>query len=281
MSEVPTYRLGGYREYGVPADLADIADRVWIYSRPRAAAWTMPPGGHRILPEPGVSLCFQTRRRADGPAIDPELIVIGPVRAVRSFDPGPEVHLECVRIKPEWSRDLLRADPAEQADGLNPLAAIAASRAPALLDRLARTASSFEAVGVLLDALRTWRESFHPARSAVLAHRVLERLRSPDRDPLRFGVLARALNVSERHLHRSVVETVGIRPKYLDRLGRLGRTVTAADGQAAPDWSALAAEGGYYDQSHMIHEFLSLTGTAPAELHAERQAQVLGMGSGL
>jgi len=34
---------------------------------------------------------------------------------------------------------------------------------------------------------------------------------------------------------------------------------------ATPNWAALAAELGYYDQSHLIAEFRSLAGVTPAQ----------------
>jgi AraC-like DNA-binding protein len=42
----------------------------------------------------------------------------------------------------------------------------------------------------------------------------------------------------------------------------------ASDG--APDWSRIAAECGYYDQPHLVHEFRRLSGLTPNEYLASR-----------
>ncbi|MET1073561.1 MAG: helix-turn-helix domain-containing protein [Umezawaea sp.] len=76
---------------------------------------------------------------------------------------------------------------------------------------------------------------------------------------------ARELNVSERHLRTVFTESVGVSPKHFARLDRV-RTVLdrAHHGHLA----ALAAETGYYDQSHMTAEFHAVMGVPPARFVA-------------
>ncbi|HTT63025.1 MAG TPA: DUF6597 domain-containing transcriptional factor [Bryobacteraceae bacterium] len=58
-------------------------------------------------------------------------------------------------------------------------------------------------------------------------------------------------------------ERVGLTPKRLARVRRLQRTVASVCGPAAVDWSRLAAEHGYTDQAHLIHDFRELAGMTP------------------
>jgi AraC-like DNA-binding protein len=58
-------------------------------------------------------------------------------------------------------------------------------------------------------------------------------------------------------------EQVGLAPKRLSRVRRLQRIVGAACRPAGVDWCMVAAEHGYTDQAHFIHDFRDLTGITP------------------
>ena len=79
--------------------------------------------------------------------------------------------------------------------------------------------------------------------------------------------LAPALGVTRQHLARRFAQLVGVSPKTFARVVRLGRVVERA--RAVPvgeavNWSAIAAELGYYDQAHLVDEFRELAGVTPA-----------------
>jgi len=247
----PLLQLGGYREYAPPADLRHVVDVIWVYARPAAA--------HRVLPEGGISLCFESRRDAAGAVLDSKLTIIGPIRTPRLTAPDGELFLEAVRLKPEWCRALLGADPAEHIDAVDPLPA-----PPRLLDQLARTTASHQALCILLDEIRA------RAAAPTVAHAALEMIRSTS---MPVHAIARALRVSERQLRRVVMQATSWTPKALQRVLRMNRAMAAADRELSPNWSRLAAEWGYYDQPHLIAEMRALTGRSPVELHAERRAE--------
>jgi AraC-like DNA-binding protein len=56
---------------------------------------------------------------------------------------------------------------------------------------------------------------------------------------------------------------VGLTPKLFSRVRRLQRVVRSIHESGAADWSELAAEHGYADQAHLIHDFRDLTGMTP------------------
>ena len=267
------YRLGWYRELAPPPDLESIVDLPWVYGRPLRGSVPIPGDGHRVLPETGLSLCFRSRRDENGFPTDPALIVIGPVRTLRFFNPEPGFHLEAVKIKPEWSHDLLGIDPGELSDGGNDLVSVRRPRAIRLLDRLIRTRSSGEALALLLQEVRVLRAACSASRDTWLAHRGLERIRASRGATLGVDALAREIGISERHLRRVIRETTSFGPKEHHRIQRLNRAVPAAERSFPPDWAAVAADAGYYDQSHLIQDFRSLAGRPPAELLAERRIQ--------
>jgi AraC-like DNA-binding protein len=58
-------------------------------------------------------------------------------------------------------------------------------------------------------------------------------------------------------------EQVGLAPKRLARVRRLQRIVGSVQGPAGADWCMVAADHGYTDQAHFIHDFRDLTGMTP------------------
>jgi AraC-like DNA-binding protein len=56
---------------------------------------------------------------------------------------------------------------------------------------------------------------------------------------------------------------VGLAPKRFARVRRVQRIVGSVCNPLGVDWSMLAAEHGYTDQAHFIHDFRDLTGITP------------------
>lgn len=77
--------------------------------------------------------------------------------------------------------------------------------------------------------------------------------------------LADSAGVSRQHLARLFREGIGVAPKMYARIVRF-RASLACTGRGA----ALAADLGYFDQSHMIAEFKEFSGLTPGTLIAER-----------
>jgi AraC-like DNA-binding protein len=76
--------------------------------------------------------------------------------------------------------------------------------------------------------------------------------------------------MSERTLQRLFRECVGVSPKWVIRRYRLHEVVERLNSGACFDWAALAAELGYFDQSHLIRDFRRLTGYTPERYSRDR-----------
>lgn len=85
----------------------------------------------------------------------------------------------------------------------------------------------------------------------------LERGISVSEVTLRLGLLPKTL-VRRFHHH------VGLGPKRFSRVRRLQRVLRSMSADSPVDWAALAADHGYTDQAHLIHDFRALTGIAPS-----------------
>jgi AraC-like DNA-binding protein len=81
---------------------------------------------------------------------------------------------------------------------------------------------------------------------------------------VRVGTLAEQLGWSRKRIVTRFREEVGLPPKAAARLLRFERARALAERTQRPDWVRIAAECGYYDQSHLINEFRAVTGLTPA-----------------
>ncbi len=91
-------------------------------------------------------------------------------------------------------------------------------------------------------------------------------LRSGGRMPVRE--VARQVGWSERHLGTRFGQEIGLRPKTAARVVRFHRARRVLEGNARaglPDIGGVAAEGGYYDQAHLIRDWQQFTGLAPSD----------------
>jgi len=133
-------------------------------------------------------------------------------------------------------------------------------------------------------AARELRERLQAAPSpraalGVLEAHLLQRLRdAPAADPVvRFALDAfradptraliepvqRATGCTPAQFIRRFEQAVGLTPKRYARVLRLGALLPTLARCGPRDWAQLAAQAGYYDQSHLIHEFRRLAGITP------------------
>jgi len=82
---------------------------------------------------------------------------------------------------------------------------------------------------------------------------------------LRIESLALSLGVSRQQLAKEFRTRVGITPKMFARVCRFQRATQDINIASANqiDWSQLALDHGYFDQSHLIHEFQEFSGSSP------------------
>jgi AraC-like DNA-binding protein len=87
--------------------------------------------------------------------------------------------------------------------------------------------------------------------------------------------LAAHLGLSQRHFIKVFSNQVGITPKQFGRVQRFRRVLELTRSLPTPDWADIAAVCGYFDQSHLIHEFQTLSGFTPAEFHRQPNRGVM------
>jgi AraC-like DNA-binding protein len=112
-----------------------------------------------------------------------------------------------------------------------------------------------------------WRERpLHPAVASAL-HAFARR---PTMTTV--GDAAVAAGVSARHLIDRFTAQVGLTPKRFCRVRRFQRAIALAHSGAADDWATIAADCGFSDQPHLIHEFRAFAGLPPSAYLDHRTA---------
>ena len=161
-----------------------------------------------------------------------------------------------------WAR-FIAAPASQMADTVAPLASVLGARAEEVLAAL-RQAPDDAACVAILDALFGALEAAGPPLEPVLlkAH---AQLLDPAVDTV--AGLARALELSPRHLTRLSLRMFGFAPKLLIRRQRFLRTLQAL--RERPD-AALGdlIDDGYFDQSHFTRDFHLFMGMTPSAYFA-------------
>jgi AraC-like DNA-binding protein len=77
--------------------------------------------------------------------------------------------------------------------------------------------------------------------------------------------IANYLALSQRRFIQVFKAEVGLTPKLFSRIRRFQQTRSIIQQNPSPNWAGLALDLGYFDQSHLIREFLEFSGLSPTE----------------
>jgi AraC-like DNA-binding protein len=141
------------------------------------------------------------------------------------------------------------------------LSAIVGTDADRLCDQLANAPTN-DARFALVEAWlirRMSRVNRTPTVADAAARLMLDR-----RGMLTMDALADRVCVSPRHLRRIFHDQAGISPKFYARLKRFNYVHFTLTRNPLADWPDFLTNGGFYDQSHLIKDFVEFTGKAPS-----------------
>lgn len=96
-----------------------------------------------------------------------------------------------------------------------------------------------------------------------LVNRIIDRAQESNTATVRS--LAREFAMSLRKLQGLFERYVGIGLKWIILRDRLQRATLLADTEKSPDWSQIAHDLGYSDQSHFINDFKRIIGLTPRQ----------------
>lgn len=257
-----------------PAPPLDAAiERLWYCRAPQR-----PFGLERVLPNGGpqliVNLAQDETRTYHGADLGERRTMSGTILggvATQSLviDTREQEHVLGVSFRPGGTR-AFAVEPASVLVDLDvPLDTLwGRSDVQRLRDEALSAATPEAALDALEAALgRRWTDrQVHPA--------VLFALRAFGRRPTvaRVGDVTAAVGLSPKRFIDRFALDVGVTPKRYCRLLRFRHAVSRAHASARVDWSAVAADGGYSDQAHLIHDFRAFSGLTPTQYEAARTA---------
>ena len=136
-----------------------------------------------------------------------------------------------------------------------------------LRDRLGEAADD----DARFDLLESWlvqraRLRTQPTRSVSHALRII----AGGLDGVRIREIADTIGISHKHLLREFDRCVGLTPKLFARLCTFQRVIRCVGQKSKVDWADTAANCGYHDQAHLIHEFRAFSGLTPANYLTKR-----------
>ncbi|HEX6059905.1 MAG TPA: AraC family transcriptional regulator [Gemmatimonadaceae bacterium] len=244
-----------YAEQAPGTALADVVLSYWTFET-RADA---EPFVHHIWPDGCISISVGARSAGDPPFAG----IAGPTAEARRFPVGGGACYHGVRFWPDVGGAALGAAAESLRDRMLPAAeVVGAAAAGALLrtvtaaaDRDARARAFDEWIGEHLPPIPSPDPEVRRAVRAIVA--------SHGERPI--AAIAADVGLGARQLQRRFGRAVGLTPKEYARVRR-ARSALAALLRGDGNWAALAAELGYADQPHLIHELGDLTGFTPVAL---------------
>lgn len=251
-----------YQEYAPVAALRPWLDCVWT-CRVQAGATPM---AHQVLPDNCIDILCQDQQDASF-AVG---MMTGPISVVSSG----LVQTVAARFKPGAAARFFQLPLCELNDGRADLQQLwGRELAVRLGDALWTDAlSNQQRIGILQDfLLLRLRKVAAPRASTLAAHAVA--LIETTHGALRVDHLAAQLGVSRQHLALQFRQQVGINPKLFARISRFRAVHGALKSLPAhADWAQVALQYGYFDQSHLIHDFHDFARSTPDAWAARHRA---------
>jgi AraC-like DNA-binding protein len=211
-----------------------------------------------IFPDGRMDLVFQLgdpfeRILADGRRMtQARCLLAGQISHPVTIAPAGKVRSLGVRFRPHGAQAFLRFALDEVAGQILPLEDIWGTFAREALNRIEEAHDPILQIeNVLLARLR-------PLENDAVLSRALDGILRSN-GAVQMADLASRAAISRRHLERIFLRKVGIGPKLFSRIVRFQNLLHAPQ----RDWALMAADSGYFDQAHLIHDFREFTGQTP------------------
>lgn len=253
-----------YRESPPSSTFLSLIDRYWSIEyegSPDPAAEPVLPDG---CPEIVFNLADRFQKIPSYGDVETQAtaIVSGQLRRQILIRPTGRVSLFGVRFRPHAAFGFLGVGMSSLADHVVPLSDVIGGASEEIESRV-NDATTFEERIAAVEAVLSSRIKRSKNEDSLAA--ALSGLISDSGGRMSVRELVEATGVGERRVERIFAKHVGVSPKMFARIVRFQgvvRSIEAADSFGLLD---TALSFGYYDQSHMIHDFNEFAGTSPLQ----------------
>jgi AraC-like DNA-binding protein len=228
-------------------DLTSLVERHWLVS------WELPPGREAsvtLLPHPCVNLVLDQGR----------LAVAGVGRSRFTYRYRGAGRVFGVKFRPGAFAPFLGRALCEITETTLPAEQLWGPAATVVAARMAVATGVEELIVLVEDFLRErWPA---PDPQVELVGRIVAAMLH-DGSISRVDDVTERFNLSPRTLQRLFQRYVGVSPKWVLRRYRLHEAAAALAREQDRPWAEVAAELGYFDQSHFIRDFTAAIGLTP------------------
>ena len=251
-----------YQEYVPIPALRPWLDCVWTCRVQTGAT----PLTHQVLPDNCIDILCQDQQDAS--------FAVGMMTTPIAVVSQGLVQTVAARFKPGAAARFFQLPLCELNDGRAELQQLWGRELAARLgDALwSEPLSNAQRISILQDYLLLRLRQGPPLRPAGIAEHAIAAIEGAC-GMLRVEGLAGQLGVSRQHLALQFRRQVGISPKLFARICRFRAASSSLKGLTqAPDWAQVALQYGYFDQSHLIHDFQDFARSSPEAWLTGRRA---------
>jgi AraC-like DNA-binding protein len=188
------------------------------------------------------------------------------------IDPRELVSVMGVRFRPGGAFPFLGMPASELADAQVYLDTLWGASAIELRERLCEAGTPAERLNLLENALVA--HLFRPLERHYAVRFALNTFGRAD-SGLAVRDVAREAGLSQRRFIQLFAREVGMSPKLFCRVRRFRQALETVRHIALPNWAQVAMDCGYYDQSHLIHDFRFFSSLSPMEYVRQRSGCVM------
>jgi methylphosphotriester-DNA--protein-cysteine methyltransferase len=253
-----------YREFAPHPQLRPFVRTYWTLA---GRASDMPP--QPVLPDGCTELIVHRERpftRFDGVMSHAQTarLFVGQMLTPIVISPDGDADLVSIRFEPFGAHALLGAPQSTLTDHVVTADDLSLPWLTRAMRRAESAATAHAALALLERALlRRFSDAWRPTMDARVAAAVGVLLQT--NGAARIDAAAAAAGTTGRHLERLFHEHIGVTPKHLARVFRFQATAQAALEAPHQPLAAISADAGYFDQAHMVREFVTLAGTTPSQ----------------
>jgi len=250
-----------YHRHTPPPPLSEFIELLWFFENAAPSH-----GSERVLPTGTVELVINLRENT---ARSFDAVIAGPHSHFFVLDTSRPASLIGVHFKPSGAFPFFALPLDELRNRHVPLDSLWRGRAIELRERLLATADVQEKLLLLERVLLSLLHRRH-SRHAAVGHA----LAAFRRGARRIADVVDETGMSQRRFIRLFNDEVGLTPKSFCRIRRFQHAVALLHDAPSIDWAEMALACGYYDQSHMIHDFQDFAGLSPSNYLSRRTAHM-------